>query len=65
MIESVLENLSGGYDLSMDEMTRAMDAIMSGSCSDSEIASFLLGLNAKGETVDEVAGAAQAMRQHM
>lgn len=65
MIESVLETLSGGCDLSMDEMTRSMDAIMSGSCSDAEISSFLLGLNAKGETVDEVAGAAQAMRRHM
>ena len=65
MIESVLETLSSGDDLPMDEMTGAMDAIMSGSCSESEITRFLLGLNAKGETVDEVAGAAQAMRQHM
>ena len=38
---------------------------MSGKCEESEIALLLTALRAKGETVDEVAGAAQAMRDHM
>lgn len=49
----------------MTEMSAAIDAIMRGLWSDEQIALFLTALGAKGETVDEVAGAAIAMRKHM
>jgi anthranilate phosphoribosyltransferase len=46
-------------------MSSAIDAIMRGEWSDDEIGLLLTALAAKGETVDEVAGAALAMRRHM
>lgn len=52
-------------DLSMDEMSAAIDGIMRGEWPQEEIASFLLALHHKGETIDEIAGAAAALRRHM
>ncbi|HJT36466.1 MAG TPA: anthranilate phosphoribosyltransferase [Pirellulales bacterium] len=52
-------------DLSMDEMSAAIDGIMRGEWPQEEIASLLLALHHKGETVDEIAGAAAALRRHM
>ncbi|MFO0913087.1 MAG: anthranilate phosphoribosyltransferase [Pirellulales bacterium] len=54
-----------GASLSQDEMSTAVLAMMEGRCNDDSIAQFLLTLRAKGESVDEVAGAAAAMRRHM
>jgi anthranilate phosphoribosyltransferase len=46
-------------------MSAAIDEIMRGEWSDAQIGLLLTGLATKGETVDEVAGAALAMRRHM
>ena len=46
-------------------MTAAIDAIMRGEWTDEQIGLLLTALAAKGETVDEIAGAAAAMRRHM
>jgi anthranilate phosphoribosyltransferase len=62
---TILGRVAGGESLSVDEMSSAMDAIMRGEWTDDEIALLLTALAAKGETVDEVAGAALAMRRHM
>lgn len=62
---SLLGRLSAGEDLSFDEMQDAISRVMTGGCSETEIALLLTALRAKGETVDEVAGAAAAMRRHM
>jgi anthranilate phosphoribosyltransferase len=61
----LLGQVAGGEDLSLDEMSSAIDSIMRGMWSDAQIGLLLTGLAAKGETVDEVAGAALAMRRHM
>lgn len=53
-----------GAPLSADEMRTAMGALFSGAASDIEIAGFLAALRARGETVEEIAAAAQAMRDH-
>ena len=63
--DSLLGRLSAGEDLSRDQMTGAISQVMAGSCSEQQIALLLTALRTKGETVDEVAGAAAAMRQHM
>ena len=55
----------GGVDLSESQMHAAMDLMMRGECTDEEIGLLLSGLATKGETVDEVVGAATAMREHM
>jgi len=65
VIEATLGRLAAGEDLSMDEMAAAIDAVVSGQCSDGEIGILLTALRAKGETCQEVAGAAAALRRHM
>lgn len=62
---TLLGRLAAGEDLTAGEMTAAMGAIMSGERPNGEIGLFLTSLAAKGETADEVAGAARAMREHM
>jgi len=64
-ITTLLGHVAGGGDLTFDEMSAAIDAIMRGGWTDDQIGLFLTALAAKGETVDEIAGAAQAMRRHM
>jgi anthranilate phosphoribosyltransferase len=64
VIGSALAQLLDGRDLSRDESRRVMDAIMSGEASPAQIGGFLVALRLKGETADEIAGAAEAMRAH-
>lgn len=62
---AIVGRVSGGEDLSLATMTDVVDAIMRGEWSDQEIQLLLNALRAKGETVEEIAGAAAAMRRHM
>jgi anthranilate phosphoribosyltransferase len=64
-IAPILGRVAGGGNLSFDEMSAAFDSIMRGQWSDHEIGLLLTALAVKGETVDEIAGAADAMRRHM
>jgi anthranilate phosphoribosyltransferase len=50
-------------DLTRIEAAAAMEAIMSGGATDSQIAAFLTALRMKGETVEELIGFAQVMRE--
>jgi len=52
-----------GKDLDFDNAAAAMDIIMSGKATPSQIAGFLVALKAKGETVDEIAGLVATMRK--
>jgi anthranilate phosphoribosyltransferase len=65
MITSALGRLAAGDNLSLDEMTGVIDQVMQGGVPEGEIAVLLTALKHKGETVDEIAGAALAMRRHM
>lgn len=65
MIEATIGRLAAGEDLSMEEMAATIDAVVEGRCSSGEMGIFLTALRAKGETSQEVAGAAQALRRHM
>jgi anthranilate phosphoribosyltransferase len=65
VIEATLGRLAGGEDLSMEEMSAAIDAVVDGSCTPGQIGIFLTALRAKGETAPEVAGAALALRRRM
>jgi anthranilate phosphoribosyltransferase len=64
-IDSTLGRVASGDNLSVEEMSAAIDAIMRGQWADEQIGLLLTALAAKGETVDEIAGAALAMRRHM
>jgi anthranilate phosphoribosyltransferase len=65
MITAYLGRVSAGENLTMDEMAAVMTEVMAGRCQENEIALLLTALKAKGETADEIAGAAQVMRQNM
>lgn len=65
MLESTIGRLAGGENLSQEETRSAIAAILAGQVRDAEIALLLTGLSLKGETVEEVAGAAAALRQSM
>jgi len=52
-----------GNDLSSSEMIEVMRQIMTGEATDSQIGGFLIGLRMKGESIDEVVGAASVMRE--
>src|SRR5438128_4912274 len=63
IITEALKTLVERRDLSRIEAAAAMEAIMSGSATNAQIAAFLTALRMKGETVEELIGFAQVMRQ--
>ncbi len=63
IITEVLRTLIERRDLTRIEAAAAMEAIMSGAATNAQIAAFLTALRMKGETVEELIGFAQVMRQ--
>jgi len=61
----VLERVIAKDNLTRQETYRAFGQIMDGQWSESRIAGLLVALAAKGETAEEIAGAAEAMRRHV
>jgi anthranilate phosphoribosyltransferase len=64
-IQESLERLLDRIDLTRDEARQTMHQIMLGEATQAQIAGFLVALRAKGETPDEIAGCAEAMRAHV
>ena len=60
-----IRRLAGGASLARAEAAEAFDAVMSGEGGAAQIAALLVALRVKGETPDEVAGAAEALRRAM
>ncbi|HEY8029938.1 MAG TPA: anthranilate phosphoribosyltransferase [Gaiellaceae bacterium] len=65
MIQATIAHLLDGHDLTRDEACEAMRTIMRGEATPAQIAGFLVALRTKGETADEIAGCAEAMREHV
>ncbi|HWH55945.1 MAG TPA: anthranilate phosphoribosyltransferase [Gaiellaceae bacterium] len=65
MIQQALARLLDGHSLTRDEARDVMGSIMRGEATPAQIAGFLIALRAKGETSDEIAGCAEAMREHV
>lgn len=63
MIQEAIKDLIAGADLGRARTRAAMDQIMSGQATDAQIGAFLVALRIKGETVDEIAGCAEVMRE--
>jgi anthranilate phosphoribosyltransferase len=63
IITEALRALVERRDLTRIEAAGAMEAIMSGAATDAQIAAFLTALRMKGETIEELIGFAQVMRQ--
>ena len=64
MIKDALAKISAGTDLTMAEARDVMMEIMEGQATPAQIGAFLVALRMKGETTDEIAGCAQAMREN-
>lgn len=64
-IRRALGHLAEGRALTEAEATAAFESVMSGAASPVQLGALLLGLRARGETVDELAGAARALRSAM
>jgi anthranilate phosphoribosyltransferase len=63
MIKDAIAKLVKATDLTEAEMTGVMYEVMTGGASAAQIGSFLTALRMKGETVDEITGAAKVMRE--
>lgn len=59
---TAINHVLNGQDLPHDAMLDVMKLIMTGEATDAQIGGFLVGLRAKGETVDEITAAAKVMR---
>ena len=64
-IREALARLLDGRDLTQDEARETMEAVMRGEATPAQIGGFLGALRVKGETADEIAGFAEAMRSHV
>jgi anthranilate phosphoribosyltransferase len=62
-IKEALNRVVSQLDLSTAEMQDVMREIMTGQCTDAQIGAFLMGLRMKSESIDEIVGAAQLMRE--
>jgi anthranilate phosphoribosyltransferase len=65
VIQAAIVKVLDGKGLARDEARAVMDEIMRGAATPAQIAGFLVALRAKGETPDEIAGCAEAMREHV
>ena len=65
MIQGALADLLDGKDLGRARCREVMGEIMSGDATPAQIGGFLVALRLKGETADEIAGCAEAMREHV
>jgi anthranilate phosphoribosyltransferase len=63
MIKEAIKLSVEGKDLSEEQMTEAMRDIMEGKATDAQIGALLTALRMKGETVEEITGAAKVMRE--
>ena len=63
MIKEAIAKAVDKKDLNEAEMMLAMDEVMGGKATPAQIAAFITALRMKGETVEEVTGAARIMRQ--
>jgi len=64
-LQQAISRLLDNHDLTRSEAREVMGSIMRGEPTQAQIAGFLVALRAKGETANEIAGCAEAMREHV
>jgi anthranilate phosphoribosyltransferase len=64
-VRAALATIVEGGTLSQDDARAAMGAVMDGEATPAQLAALLMGLRMRGETVDELAGFASAMRERV
>jgi anthranilate phosphoribosyltransferase len=65
VMQTAIRRLAFGESLAPEEAADAFGVVMQGEASAAQVAALLMGLRVKGETADEVAGAARALRAAM
>ena len=65
IVRAALVSIVEGGTLSIEEARAAMGAVMDGDSTPAQLAALLMGLRMRGETVDELAGFATAMRERV
>ena len=63
-IRTAIAELTQRHDLAEADMEAVVRAVMAGEATPAQIGAFLVALRMKGERVEEIAGAARAMRRH-
>jgi len=64
-LKPLIAKVATGTPLSREEARAAFDVMMSGEATPSQIGGFLMALRVRGETVDEITGAVEIMREKM
>lgn len=64
-LKSIISKVATGATLTREETAAAFEIMMSGQATSSQIGGLLMGMRVRGETVEEVTGAASAMRSKM
>ncbi|HKR64855.1 MAG TPA: anthranilate phosphoribosyltransferase, partial [Thermoanaerobaculia bacterium] len=65
MIAAAIKRVVDGQHLERDEMHDVFAAVMDGQATDVQKSAFLIALRMKGETPEEITGAATAMRERV
>ena len=63
--QAAIDQASAGHDLTTEQTSELIDAMLRGEADDDQVGRLLLSLREKGEAVSELIGAAEAMRRHM
>jgi anthranilate phosphoribosyltransferase len=64
-LKPLIAKAANGQPLTRAEARQAFDILMSGEATPSQIGGFLMALRVRGETVDEITGAVEVMREKM
>lgn len=64
MLKSAIKKVVERHNLTRAEAAQAMDFIMQGQATPSQVAAFITALKMKGETIEEITGLAEKMREH-
>ena len=64
MIKESIKKVVAGHNLTREEAALTMDTIMRGDATPSQIAALITALHTKGESIEEITGMAEKMREH-
>jgi len=64
-LRDLIRKISYGSTLDRHEMQAALSLMMSGGATEAQMGAFLMALRVRGETVEEITGAAELLRQRM
>jgi anthranilate phosphoribosyltransferase len=65
LLRSLIQKVSGGTTLEEEEIRLALDLMTAGEATPAQMGAFLMALRVRGETVEEITGAAQMLRSRM